>query len=48
MKDSAGLHVTMDAYVRDSKVFTRSMINELFEKLVAALDMKNASPAANF
>ena len=37
---SAGLHIVMDAYVRDSSVFTRENIETLFVKLTAALDMK--------
>jgi S-adenosylmethionine decarboxylase len=37
---SAGLHVTMDAYVADPSVFTRAKLEELFAKLVRALEMK--------
>jgi S-adenosylmethionine decarboxylase len=38
--DSAGLHVTMDAYVADSSVFTREKLEALFGKLITALEMK--------
>jgi S-adenosylmethionine decarboxylase len=37
---SAGLHIIMDAYVRDASVFTREKIEDMFVKLTAALDMK--------
>ena len=36
----AGLHITMDAYVADSKVFTEESIKSMFVKLVSALEMK--------
>lgn len=37
---SAGLHITMDAYVADPSVFTRETLENLFGKLIMALDMK--------
>jgi S-adenosylmethionine decarboxylase len=37
---TAGLHITMDAYVRDPSVFTREKLENLFGKLITALDMK--------
>jgi S-adenosylmethionine/arginine decarboxylase-like enzyme len=40
MKDSAGLHLVMDAYVADSSVFTRERLEDLFAKIVEALEMK--------
>lgn len=42
---SAGLHLTMDGYVRDADVFTKSGIEDLFAKVIAALDMKALGPA---
>jgi len=39
-KDSAGLHITMDAFVNDSSVFTRKQLETLFAKLIKALEMK--------
>jgi S-adenosylmethionine/arginine decarboxylase-like enzyme len=36
---SAGLHITMDAHVSDSSVFTRTKLEELFGKLIMALEM---------
>lgn len=38
--DSAGLHITMDAYVDDPSVFTRERLQDLFGKLITALEMK--------
>jgi len=39
--ESAGVHVTVDAFVEDpNAVFTVSHFQELFQKLVSALDMK--------
>lgn len=38
--EPAGLHITMDAYVRDASVFTRHRLEDLFGKLITALDMK--------
>lgn len=38
--DEAGLHITMDAYVKDAQVFTEESIRSLFVKLVDALSMK--------
>ncbi len=40
MRNSAGLHVIVDAYVKDSTIFTKETIENLFEKLVVELDMK--------
>lgn len=37
--ESAGLHIIMDAYVRDPAVFTRESIGGLFGKLTEALGM---------
>jgi S-adenosylmethionine decarboxylase len=37
---SAGLHLTMDARVQDPSVFSRHRLEELFSKLLVALDMK--------
>ncbi len=37
---SAGLHITMDAYVSDASVFTRDRLEDLFGKLISALEMK--------
>jgi S-adenosylmethionine decarboxylase len=45
MGKSAGLHVLMDAYVADDAVFTKEKIEELFARLVTALDMKALAPA---
>jgi S-adenosylmethionine/arginine decarboxylase-like enzyme len=39
-KDSAGLHITMDAYVNNADVFTREQLESLFGKLITALEMK--------
>lgn len=39
-QESAGLHILMDAYVRDPSVFTRARLEELFAKLISALEMK--------
>jgi S-adenosylmethionine/arginine decarboxylase-like enzyme len=36
---SAGLHITMDAYVDNPSVFTRERLEQLFGKLVSALEM---------
>lgn len=36
---SAGVHVTIDAYVRDASVFTDNTLRSLFKKLASALDM---------
>lgn len=38
--EPAGLHITMDAYVRDASVFTRERLESLFGSLVTALEMK--------
>lgn len=38
--ESAGLHIVMDAYVRDPAVFTKENLEVLFVKLTGALDMK--------
>jgi S-adenosylmethionine/arginine decarboxylase-like enzyme len=38
--EPAGLHITMDAYVRDPAVFTRERLESLFGSLIAALEMK--------
>jgi S-adenosylmethionine/arginine decarboxylase-like enzyme len=40
MNKSAGLHIIMDAYVKDSSVFTEAGLTTLFAKIVAALEMK--------
>ena len=42
---SAGLHLTMDGYVKDSTVFTKETIEGMFAKVIAALDMKALGPA---
>ena len=39
-KSSAGLHLIMDGYVKDSGVFTRGNLEALFSKLITALEMK--------
>ncbi len=38
--ESAGLHLVMDAYVSNGDIFTKEAIQELFAKLVQALEMK--------
>lgn len=38
--ESAGLHLIMDAYVSNGSIFTKETIQELFAKLVQALEMK--------
>lgn len=40
MSESAGLHITMDAYVADGTIFTKARLTELFAKLITALEMK--------
>ena len=40
MTNSAGLHLTMDAYVKDPSVFTRVNLERLFAQLITALEMK--------
>jgi S-adenosylmethionine/arginine decarboxylase-like enzyme len=40
MNESAGLHIVMDARVRDASVFTRDRLTSLFIKVVSALGMK--------
>lgn len=40
MQESAGLHIIMDAYVADAGVFTREKLEQLFAKLISALEMK--------
>lgn len=37
---SAGLHLTMDGYVKDTSVFTKENIESMFAKVIAALEMK--------
>ncbi len=38
--ESAGVHVTMDAFVNDASVFNQATLKTMFEDLVQALDMK--------
>jgi S-adenosylmethionine/arginine decarboxylase-like enzyme len=38
--ESAGLHIVVDAKVTDSSVFTRERLEQLFAKLISALEMK--------
>jgi S-adenosylmethionine decarboxylase len=38
--ESAGTHVTVDAYVKDPSIFTEKHLRDLFQKLVSALDMQ--------
>jgi S-adenosylmethionine/arginine decarboxylase-like enzyme len=40
MNDSAGLHIVMDARVRDARVFSRERLTALFTQVVEALGMK--------
>ncbi len=42
--ESAGLHIHLDAFVADVSVFTREKLEELFTKLVVALDMTALAP----
>lgn len=45
---SAGLHLLMDGYVRDSAVFTKGNLEVLFAKLLAALEMKPLDRAMHY
>lgn len=38
--ESAGLHILLDARVVDASVFTRETLEQLFAKLITALEMK--------
>lgn len=45
---SAGLHLLMDGYVRDPGVFTRERLEELFARLLAALEMHPLDRAMHY
>lgn len=40
MKNSAGLHLIFDGYVKDSSVFNSEELTKLFKRLAAALEMQ--------
>lgn len=40
MNNSAGLHLIMDARVKDASIFSATVLTELFNKIIIALDMK--------
>lgn len=42
---SAGVHLILDGYVKDAAVFTKENIEQLFAKVISALDMKALGPA---
>jgi S-adenosylmethionine decarboxylase len=39
-KASAGVHLIVDGYVNDPGTFTRATIEEMFSKVISALEMK--------
>ena len=45
---SAGTHLLLDGYVRDAKVFTRDRLEELFARLLAALEMQPLDKAMHY
>jgi S-adenosylmethionine/arginine decarboxylase-like enzyme len=42
---SAGTHLIMDAYVRDSEVFTKERLERMFSQLIRALEMEPLAEA---
>lgn len=45
---SAGQHLLMDGYVRDSGVFTRERLEAMFARLLAALEMQPLDKAMHY